>query len=973
MKLHKPGHLLMFCGLFVWLGGITQIMAAPEDNNRISSSTAGKAPAQYKARASFEKAKYFLGENAMLNFSIENTSRDPITLDTGGDYRGTVRATRFQVKAVAEDGSIAPDPHPDAALYCQGGLGGGQKLNPSQRASFSVSLGLYARIEKPGKYKVSVSHDFGWGLAEGKRPTGTTEVEFVAPSCAEARKLVEEIYKEEQMKAVAGRDDAYDDVRSLSYPVYLQPLLDKIGHGNSREAESAVKGIGGIAGVDATKALLNIAGGNNKKLALLASRELAMRLPDPELKGDLPRRNIFEVSYDPERTHLVKTSWQDSFAPAVRELGKKLLNSADKEEQPLGAFMLQCVGDASSSKSVVSALDAAIKKSKTLPFESYVYPRPRGNVAELIRTASVLADRGNVSENPQSPGECALYMTLFSKDAKFRPADWQKRYLGFFKNEIPYMRELALKTVPTPVPPTFISEIARLLKDPDVDVQIAACQLTEKVKEGTFKVDLRYVLANAKEQWLINAASNALAKLDRVEYLRTLASKFDDPSLTQNALGQFIPGIVQVQSWGSRCGLVAGGDDDMAVAGKRMKTLWLNFIKDNEAFLRGGGMVKAGDPRITADYLPHSMSLGQVNGKDWPPLKTVNSSTTNFQDKAVQDRLMQQVKRALPPKWQIKSRGTGLPDGWICSSKSPCFRVTISDGKSDKAIWYVPANWIAIRKANGNNIPGGEWDCINGNAALKAMCQQAEYKFLSDNFRRMLTDSRTTSLINSGFDLSKQIFAGKEQEADQKALQLVNENCKSAEGLNAAAISLIELGVPAKQVFLKAARQGTGDTTELIEALRLVGGKDAADVLLKMLGDPGSSDLVRARSAQALGDMGSLNNAVPLLTKAMQVTRSEESLSDLAKALASTGSPQAGKTILDTFNRVQNPWFKIELGDLLAGMHYKEASSALQKLEREINSSRDGNLSGGTHFNVGQLQEMRKRIKFALRQLAEPE
>lgn len=973
MNLRKPKYILLSIGLLGGLGGITQIMATPENNNQISSSKNAKVPVKYKVHASFDKAKYFLGENAMLHFSIENTGQDPIKLETGGDYRGTVRATRFQVKVVAEDGSVAPDPHPDAALYCEGGLGGGQKLNYSQQANFSVFLPLYARIEKPGKYKVSISHDFGWGLPVNECPTGTTEVEFLAPSVAEARKLVEEIYKEAGMKFAARREDAYYDVTTLSYPVFLPPLLDKVEHGGSaREEESAVNGIGNIASIDATKALLNIARGSNKKLALLAARQLVMRLPDPELKGDLPRRGPFEISYDPERRHLVKTSWQESLAPAVRELGKKLVHSSDNEEQLVGAFMLQCVGDAESAKSLISALDAAITKSKTLPLESQIYPRKRGNVAELIRTASVVAKRGSISENPHSPGESALYMTLISKDTAFRPATWQTCYLRFFKADIPYIREFALSTVPTPVPPLFIPEIARLLNDPDVDVQIAACHLAAKVKGHSFKKELHYVLSNAKEHWLMNAASNALAQLDRVECLRLLASKFDDPQLTQDVLFQFIPGIVEVHSWGSRSGLATTGDDDddLSVAGKRIKTLWLKFINDNEAFLRGGGMIKPGDPRLTADYLPHSIALGQVNGKDWPPLKANGPSTTNFQDKALQERLVQKVKAALPPTWQIKSTGSGLPDGWICSGKSPCFRITISDGKSDNTIWYVPADWIAIRKAN-DNIAGGGWDRIKGNSMMKVMCQQASYKFISENFSRMLPNGWTTSLINSGFDLSKQIFAGKEEDCDQKAMQLINENCKSAEELSAAAISLIELGVPAKQVFLKAAPLAKEDATLLISALQLVGGQETAKVFLKMLGAPDSSDLVRQRSAQALEEMGQQQNAVPLLLTAMEVTKSEESLCALAKVLASTGSPHAGKAIFDAFNRTQNPYYKVEVGDLLAALHHREAGSALRKLEKEINSCKDGTFYGGAHFGDWQLQQMKDRIRSALKRLPE--
>lgn len=209
-------------------------------------------------------------------------------------------------------------------------------------------------------------------------------------------------------------------------------------------------------------------------------------------------------------------------------------------------------------------------------------------------------------------------MSLISKDKSFRPAGWQKHYLEFANSEIPYIRQLALETVPTPLPEGFIVEISRLLKDPDVDVQIAACQLAGKEKNPVFKKDLLSVLASANERWLVGAATNSLSQLDRVECLNTLAAKFDAPELTQDVLSYFIPLIINVQGWGSRTG-TTGAAEDPASEGKRMKALWLKFISDNSSFLKNGGFIKPDDPRITAYYFPHNMCLN-INGKDWPPL-----------------------------------------------------------------------------------------------------------------------------------------------------------------------------------------------------------------------------------------------------------------------------------------------------------------------------------------------------------------
>lgn len=948
-------------------------MATPPDSNDKESSSA-KVPANYKLRATFDKPKYYTGENATVTFSVENTGKEPITIETGGDYRGTVRSTRFHVRAVAADGVAAPDPHPDAAKYCMGGLGGPRTLNCNERAEFALSLPLYARIDRPGRYKVTVSHDLGWKLPAEKAPTASVEVEFAAPTVQQASAIVDEIYKspEVQLRLRGEQSDSAESFNALCYPIFLAPLQAKLKQGSPKEAELALQAIGTIASPEATSTLIDTARSKNEKLAVTAAKQLAMRLPDPQLKGELPKRNVFEVSYDPERKRLVKEGWKDSFAPSVRELGCSLLNSATPEKQALGAFMLQCVGNAESTKILVATLDTAIRKSMSQPFEPYVYPRPRGNVAELMRTAEVLARPEVISSNPKNLGEAAMYMILVGKRKEFRPADWQRHYLEFVKSDVPFIRQLALGTVPTPVPDGVKAALPALLKDTDLDVQIAACELVTKLKDPVFKKNLADVLAKAQEQWLVNAASNALSQFDRVECMRGLASKLDDPKVAQHILSDFIPQVFQVQSWGSRCNF-ASGNEDSSAEGRRVKSLWLKFINDNEAFFRGGGRLKVGDPRITCDYLPHNMCLGNFNGKEWPPLR-VTETAAGLQDKTTQERLLKNVRSAFAGKWQIKSFGTGIPDGWITSNKSPCFRVTITDHKKDNSIWFVPSNWIAIRKpSSSQDVPGKQWDCIIGNSSLKALCQPAEYQVLSNNFRQVLGNAWTVSLINSGFSLSQEIFRGHESEADQKSLHLVLEHCKTAAELNEAAISLIELGVPAKQVFLKAAKEVKGDTTWFIAAMRHTAGKEAVPVLIKMLGDPSSTDLVRERGAQALLeiDPGAVQSNVAALTMAMQTAKGDETIAKISRVIATTGAPQAGNVIFDAFNRLQNPYYKIELADSLANLHCKRAVPALQKLEAEINNCKDGQLGGDSHFRDWQLQEMRQKIKSALKRLSE--
>ena len=69
-----------------------------------------------------DKQAYFLGENVLLHFILENAGNKPFEADFGGDYRGATRHLRFKVAAIDDSGRMAEDPDPSG--FCGGGLGG---------------------------------------------------------------------------------------------------------------------------------------------------------------------------------------------------------------------------------------------------------------------------------------------------------------------------------------------------------------------------------------------------------------------------------------------------------------------------------------------------------------------------------------------------------------------------------------------------------------------------------------------------------------------------------------------------------------------------------------------------------------------------------------------------------------------------------------------------------------------------------
>ena len=61
-------------------------------------------PEGAKVTLEFDRADYFLGENVLVHFVLQNTGDTPFEASWGGDYRGASRRLRFTVTATDEAG-----------------------------------------------------------------------------------------------------------------------------------------------------------------------------------------------------------------------------------------------------------------------------------------------------------------------------------------------------------------------------------------------------------------------------------------------------------------------------------------------------------------------------------------------------------------------------------------------------------------------------------------------------------------------------------------------------------------------------------------------------------------------------------------------------------------------------------------------------------------------------------------------------
>jgi hypothetical protein len=583
-------------GLALLVGPIRPTATAAEKNQGV--------PAQARVSVEIDKKEYYLGENVLLHFCIENSGAEPFTIELGGDYRGASRHLRFHVQALDAEGKLCADPDPSG--FCMGGLGHSPAIKSGQKHYESIPLLRYRRIDKPGVYKIQVSHDLGWSeTPDRKLPVAETTITFVKPSEVQARKLVEAMFEQSGSDAqTSGKKSApYADFSALRDPVYLPILLERA----REKSEPALIGIGSIASTAATEALIQLAKHDDPQFALSVAQTLNMRLPDPQLYGQLPGRNPFLNDHLDSRRWLVNQSWRARMTNDVANLAPRFLARADRAGMECGAYMLQCAGRKEDVPHLIRALDREIAAAAQRPLEDKVYPRPRGACGELLRAARVLSARfGQEPLTIDTPGQAVVFLCAVGRTESFRPDGWERQYARLLQHEVAYVREVALDNLPLPAPEPLLKLLPGLITDKDIDVQIAACHVAEKIKRAELKEPVLKVLATAREHWQFNAASNAASALGaHWERLEILVSRLDEVVMTQECLSNLLTTVVDnVGGW-------SGPSDKWTAADARTcKARWVRFLQEHGKTLKAGNRFKRDDPAITPDLFP-TVTIGK--------------------------------------------------------------------------------------------------------------------------------------------------------------------------------------------------------------------------------------------------------------------------------------------------------------------------------------------------------------------------
>lgn len=584
-----------------------------------ASRWAGRAiqpvPDGAKVTLEVDRPEYFLGENVLVHFVLQNVGNTAFEASWGGDYRGASRHLRFMVTATDEAGQEAEDPDPFP--NCFGGLGGKKTLEPGQRCTWSLPLMRYCDIVTSGVYTIRATHDFGWKEDERKRPIGEASITFRVPDSRQARQVVKEM---EELPARPNMSfgepsEPYADFRCLRHPVYLNILAGRVRDGDKRGLE----GLGLIPTVEANTALIRLAQVPDKETALRAANMLNSRLPYPEshyiptppASPNEPRLSI--------RGRFVERAWDDKLVPQVRRLAAKLLAGDDLPTVAAAAFMIISVGTKEDAPAVLAAINKARNPTfgnRTDPKDNILnMPQP---IRELLRAMDALRTRGySLGDHVSGDAEILLYFHILRNDPPPRPRRYRQFLEAFGTSSWFPIREAAVRSIPKTVPPEYRSFVMERLEDEDLGVCRAACTAAGMSKDTRFVKPLLDIIATEQHRWLLREAGNAAHDLlygTSLDLLEVWADRLADADIYPIAL-DFLQNVLDGPS-----GNYSGRTDLSRAERLQLRKAWKEFLALHGDEIRAGKRFKLSDPAVTPALVGRARSWRLPDGTRWPAL-----------------------------------------------------------------------------------------------------------------------------------------------------------------------------------------------------------------------------------------------------------------------------------------------------------------------------------------------------------------
>ncbi|MDP6444260.1 MAG: M56 family metallopeptidase [Pirellulaceae bacterium] len=236
-------------------------------------------PGEHSVLAGFvpNKQSVVLGEPMFVTFVVLNLGSAPVSIDFGGDYRGSNRHDRFKIKVYDETGKLLDDPN---EFGNHGGLSQQFVAPPYDGKSERVDLTAFRTFGGPGKYTVECGFTLepAWNAKPAvrfKTPVTTSFSLEITPRDGEHVQVVldELVARSLQTRGKPLRD-LVGDIVAFGKELAADDLATMAAGGDREHRIAAINGLGSIASDESRDALLGLAKDDDLEIHVAAINSL---------------------------------------------------------------------------------------------------------------------------------------------------------------------------------------------------------------------------------------------------------------------------------------------------------------------------------------------------------------------------------------------------------------------------------------------------------------------------------------------------------------------------------------------------------------------------------------------------------------------------------------------------------------------------------------------------------------------------
>jgi hypothetical protein len=294
------------------------------------------------------------------------------------------------------------------------------------------------------------------------------------------------------------------------------------------------------------------------------------------------------------------------------------------------------------------------------------------------------------------------------------------------------------------------------------------------------------------------------------------------------------------------------------------------------------------------------------------------------------EQIIRRLGTTLPQGWSITETALNrTPDDWYTLDNRG-FEIDGKNGEHVFQIWFLPKDWLGIRKFRANRQRLVYWEGILMGRDFKTITNTDQVP-VQQAIQRL--DMYTPSLVNGGWHEAQTLFKDRISEVDRRAQSLVSLSCSDQPCKDEAAYSLIVLGIPARTIALDCAEHATEDAQGFcVSALGYLAGQDSVRVLGDVISNPKTSPRVQKYAAMSLNSIADPSSG-PALLRALRIVSWPEATEQVVEALGRIRYELAAPEILSRMQKEPHDApQQIYYARALASLRYQPAVPAVEKL-----------------------------------------